>query len=114
MILSIIGRVVSGLLSLLIMVICLSGMINGLSFEDWIPLDIIMALLLAGTGLIGQASLKKDEYDENQIIVPNLSLIVVMVAAFMMHAKLWTWTLIDLAIIIVNIWTIYHLIKPKC
>jgi len=76
-----------------------------MSFNEWLPLDIVIAILFFVNSMI---SYSKDNDGEANV---NLIMPCIMIAAFFMHLTYFFWIIIDLAIIIASIYSIYRVRK---
>jgi len=100
-------KIISILISMLIIIITIIGLYSNLSFEDWIPIDVILIILLIINSMISYSK------DNDGIANINLVLPFIMVGAYFMHLSMIFWIIIDCAIIVGSIYSIYKVIVLK-
>lgn len=95
-------KIISIFLSIVIIIITVIGLVSHISFKEWLPYDIVIALLLFINSTI---SYSKNNDGEANI---NLILPCIMIAAFFMHFTFTFWIIIDLAIVFGSVYSIYR------
>ncbi len=98
-------KIISITMSIFIIIIASIGLLFSMSFDEWLPLDVVIAILFFLNSMI---SYSKDNDGEANV---NLIMPCIMIAAFFMHLTYIFWIIIDLAIIIVSIYSIHRVRK---